>query len=51
MIMSDYLINGIDFFLQGYPCAGITIAGDFKEMKLGTLCNRFDINLELRLSN
>ncbi len=41
--MIDYVTNGIDFILQSYPCAGIIIAGDFNKMKLGTLCNRFDL--------
>ena len=41
--MIDYLINGIDFILQSYPSAGIIIAGDFNKMKLGTLCNCFDL--------
>jgi hypothetical protein len=27
----------------GYPSAGIIIAGDFNKMKLGTLCNCFDL--------
>ena len=41
--MIDYLTNGIDSILQSYPSAGIIIAGDFNKMKLGPLCNRFDL--------
>ena len=41
--MIDYLTNGIDFILQNYPSAGIIIVGDFNKMKLGTLCNCFDL--------
>ena len=41
--MIDYLTDGIDFILQSYPSAGIIIAGDFNKMKLGTLCNCFDL--------
>ena len=41
--MIDYLTNGIDSVLQSYPSAGIIIAGDFNRMKLGALCNRFDL--------
>ena len=41
--MIDYLTNGIDSILQSYPSAGIIIAGYFNRMKLGPLCNRFDL--------
>ena len=41
--MIEYLTNGIDSILQSYPSAGIIIAGDFNKMKLGSLCNRFDL--------
>ena len=41
--MIDYLTNGIDSILQSYPSAGFIIAGDFNKMKLGPLCNRFDL--------
>ena len=41
--MIDYLTNGIDSIIQSYPSARIIITGDFNRMKLGPLCNCFDL--------
>ena len=39
----EYITKGLDSILRDYPSAGVCIMGDFNQMKLNTLCRRFNL--------
>ncbi len=41
--MNEYLTTCIDSLLCERPSSGIVIAGDFNQLKLTKLCNRFNL--------
>ena len=41
--MNEYLTTCIDSLLRERPSSGIVIAGDFNQLKLRELCNRFNL--------
>ena len=41
--MINYLAEGLDSVLHDRPAVGILLAGDFKKLSLGRLCNRFNL--------
>ena len=45
----EYITKGLDSILRDYPSAGVCIImGDFNQMKLNTLCRRFNLKKSVR---
>ena len=46
--MNEYLTKGLDTLLKDFPSAGVFVVGDFNQMKLNILCNRFNLKKVVR---
>ena len=44
----EYITKGLDSILRDYPSVGVCIMGDFNQMKLTTLCRRFNLKKSVR---
>ena len=45
---NEYIARGVDSILRDFPSAGVCIMGDFNQMKLNTLCRRFNLKKSVR---
>ena len=45
---NEYITRGVDSILRDFPSAGVCITGDFNQMKLNTLCRRFNLKKSVR---
>ena len=46
--MNEYLTKRPDTLLKDFPSAGVFVFGDFNQMKLNILCNRFNLKKVVR---
>ena len=45
---NEYITRGVDSILRDFSSAGVCIMGDFNQMKLNTLCRRFNLKKSVR---
>ena len=45
---NEYITRGVDSVLRDFPFAGVCVMGDFNQMKLNTLCRRFNLKKSVR---
>ena len=45
---NEYITRGVDSVLRDFPSASVCVMGDFNQMKLNTLCTRFNLKKSVR---